>query len=196
MIKSDASQLTRSPRHCTERPAFWAASGTWKPVVLMRPRCKAVVTPRAKQARLASKTVRRSAPVVALWLAASAALFAVDSRRRPAAPKQSAGDTSSSAPRNDAQYLSKLMLQRSFFNHVNPDGLSPVERLSNAGIPWSSLGENIARNHDNLSETEAAFMRSSHRHNILNPAFTHVGVGIVRLTNGALYVTQVFAQEP
>jgi uncharacterized protein YkwD len=188
-------------------------------------------------------------------LAASAALFAVDSRRRPAAPKQSAGDTSSSAPRNDGQYLSKLrangfdnrqakrpiellerrmleminqdrlaspidvhrpvtllrwdeklaqiarahcedMLQRSFFNHVNPDGLSPVERLSNAGIAWSSLGENIARNHDNLSETEAAFMRSSHRHNILNPAFTHVGVGIVRLTNGALYVTQLFVQEP
>jgi uncharacterized protein YkwD len=94
-----------------------------------------------------------------------------------------------------ARAHSEDMVQRNFFSHVNPDGQSPVERLQDAGVLSSSVGENISKNHFGVADTEAAFMRNVHRHNILNPQFSHVGIGIVRLPNGSLYVTQVFAEE-
>jgi uncharacterized protein YkwD len=36
----------------------------------------------------------------------------------------------------------------------------------------------------------------NHRANILNPDFTHVGVGILRGPDGMFYITQEFVQKP
>jgi uncharacterized protein YkwD len=71
-------------------------------------------------------------------------------------------------------------------------------RLSKAGIQWVSMGENIAMD-QSVAQAEAALMnepkfRENHRANILNPAFTNVGVGIARGPDGTLYITQDFVQ--
>lgn len=92
------------------------------------------------------------------------------------------------------------MAQRGYFNHVSPDGSTPDVRVTRAGIAWQGMGENIAEYGD-VTRAEAAFMNEprfehNHRHNILNPKFTHVGVGIVRGADGMFYITQEFAQEP
>lgn len=92
------------------------------------------------------------------------------------------------------------MAQRGYFSHVSPDGLTPDARVTRAGIAWQGMGENIAEYGD-VTRAEAAFMNEprfehNHRHNILNPKFTHVGVGIVRGADGMFYITQEFAQEP
>lgn len=36
------------------------------------------------------------------------------------------------------------MIARDFFDHTNPDGKDPGERLTDIGYSWSTCGENIA----------------------------------------------------
>lgn len=71
------------------------------------------------------------------------------------------------------------MIKRSFFNHNNPDGKTPFDRIKAAGITYRTAGENIA----GASTTQTAhtnLMNSpGHRANILNASFTEVGIGIV-----------------
>ncbi len=58
---------------------------------------------------------------------------------------------------------------------------------------WMAWGENIAWNSD-VNNAHTALMNSAgHRANILNPNFTHVGIGI-HVENGRFYITQVFAR--
>jgi uncharacterized protein YkwD len=79
------------------------------------------------------------------------------------------------------------------------DGSQPSNRVSAAGVQWRSTGENIAKCRD-VAEAEALFMdeprfRQNHRGNILNPEYTHIGIGIARGPDGTLYITQEFVQE-
>jgi uncharacterized protein YkwD len=84
------------------------------------------------------------------------------------------------------------MAVRGFFSHTNPDGLGPSERISAAGIPWSALGENIAQGQGTPTHVMSSWMGSSgHRANILNPTFTHLGVG-VRTGSSGPWWTQNF----
>ncbi|MGH9407316.1 MAG: CAP domain-containing protein [Terriglobia bacterium] len=94
---------------------------------------------------------------------------------------------------------SRDMAARHYFSHIDPNGNSPVERVTKAGVPWRALGENIAKNFS-ISGAEEAFMNEprfqrNHRANILNPGFNCVGIGVVKTTDGMVYVTQEFAQE-
>lgn len=87
-----------------------------------------------------------------------------------------------------AQTHSEDMSTRSFFNHENPDGLDPFDRLAAAGIPYSFAAENIAVGQTTAKQVMDDWMKSSgHRANILNPKFGRLGVGA---TNGRW--TQVF----
>lgn len=95
---------------------------------------------------------------------------------------------------------SEDMAARHYFSHIDPNGQSPVERFYYAGIRWTSMGENIAKD-PTVVRAEEAFMseprfQPNHRANILSPKFNHVGIGIVRGPDGLLYVTQDFAKEP
>jgi len=97
-----------------------------------------------------------------------------------------------------ARQHSQEMAANRFFSHSGTDGSSPDARLSRAGIKWRATGENIAK-FDDVPGAEAAFMNEpkfqpNHRGNILNPDYTHVGVGIARGESGILYITQEFAQ--
>ena len=57
---------------------------------------------------------------------------------------------------------------------------------------WQKLGENVGTG-DTAQQIHDAFMNSpAHRANILDPDFTHVGIGVVRGGDGRIWVTEVF----
>lgn len=96
-----------------------------------------------------------------------------------------------------ARAHSRKMLQQKFFAHVDPDGTTLSTRLNEAGVPWQFAGENIAI-YGTVQGAQAAFMnephfQQNHRANILNANFTDVGIGIVKGSDGSLYITEDFA---
>jgi uncharacterized protein YkwD len=99
-----------------------------------------------------------------------------------------------------ARQHSEEMARNGYFSHQGLDGSLPYTRVSRAGIQWRATGENIAKFPD-VQSAQAGFMdeprfQHNHRGNILNPAYTHVGVGIARGADGLLYITQEFATLP
>ncbi|WP_216858007.1 CAP domain-containing protein [Actinomadura verrucosospora] len=90
-----------------------------------------------------------------------------------------------------AQAFSSDMRARNFFDHTDPDGKDPGDRITAAGYRWSSYGENIAKGQATPASVMDAWMHSSgHRANILNCGFKEIGVGVV--LSGGPYWTQDF----
>ena len=58
---------------------------------------------------------------------------------------------------------------------------------------WKMLGENVGVGSNTAMITRALENSPAHRTNMVNPAFTHVGVGVVE-AGGQVWVTQVFKQ--
>jgi uncharacterized protein YkwD len=77
-----------------------------------------------------------------------------------------------------AEKFSDDMAARGFFDHTDPDGLSPWDRAAKAGVTGLG-GENIARGQADPAAVVEAWMNSpGHRANILNPDFKTLGVGV------------------
>ena len=95
---------------------------------------------------------------------------------------------------NVARMHSRDMYDRSFFNHTNPDGLSPFDRMKNYGISYKAAAENIAVGQSTPEQVVSSWMNSDgHRKNILNPSYNKIGIGYYN--SGAGYVhywTQCF----
>lgn len=87
------------------------------------------------------------------------------------------------------------MKANNYFDHTSPTYGSPWAMMQQVGLTVGWAGENIAGN-SSVSGAMAALMQSpGHRANILDPRFTHVGVGIAYgSAYGNLYV-QEFLQE-
>jgi uncharacterized protein YkwD len=68
---------------------------------------------------------------------------------------------------------------RDFFDHINPDGETPWDRMGQAGYgDYSNAGENIAAGSPDAAGTMDQWMTSDgHCSNIMNPDFEHIGVG-------------------
>lgn len=84
-----------------------------------------------------------------------------------------------------------------FFDHENPEGHGPADRLTLNGVSWTLAGENIAAGQPSA---EAAFtdwlMSPGHRANIERPGFRRIGVGYQPGVTGdpyGHYWTQLFA---
>ncbi|MGW7412241.1 sigma-70 family RNA polymerase sigma factor [Streptomyces sp. NPDC054863] len=91
-----------------------------------------------------------------------------------------------------AQRHSEDMVARGFFDHSNPDGEGPGERVTAAGYKWSTYGENIAYGQSTPAAVMETWMNSpGHRANILNCSFKEVGIGIKDSARG-IHWTQVF----
>lgn len=87
------------------------------------------------------------------------------------------------------------MINRNYFSHTNPEGQSPFDRMTKAGISYSYAGENIAIN-SNVTTAEQAFMNSpGHRANILNTNYTDVGIGVRLDASGSAHVVQEFISK-
>ena len=89
-----------------------------------------------------------------------------------------------------AEAHSKDMVARDFFSHTNPDGDSPWDRLSDAGISFSLAAENIAWGYTSAEAVLSGWLGSpGHRANIENCALTHHGVGLADWHWTHLFVT-------
>jgi uncharacterized protein YkwD len=80
---------------------------------------------------------------------------------------------------------------------ATPETRTLTDRLVRAGVPYASVGENLAfeRGFDDPVDTVVDGWLASppHRANLLNPDFDRVGYGSARDASGARYVVQVFA---
>lgn len=91
-----------------------------------------------------------------------------------------------------AERYAQDMINRNYFSHYNPEGQSPFDRMTAAGIQYGYAGENIAIDYS-VAGAESAFMNSQgHRDNILSANYNQVGIGIAYSSNGSLYEVQDF----
>ena len=94
-----------------------------------------------------------------------------------------------------ARLHSSDMLEHNYFSHKNASGCNSTCRMTESGYAWEKMGENIhMMSGYNYSVEESAkkivrdWMNSpSHRANLLNPKFTHVGLGVAQ--KGDTYYT-------
>ncbi|CAG5092413.1 Copper amine oxidase domain-containing protein [Thermobacillus xylanilyticus] len=79
-----------------------------------------------------------------------------------------------------ARLHSEDMAERGYFDHVNPDGENPWDRMAAAGIgDYRAYGENIAAGYRNAFEAHIGWVNSSgHRKNLLHEGFEALGVGV------------------
>jgi uncharacterized YkwD family protein/spore coat assembly protein SafA len=92
-----------------------------------------------------------------------------------------------------ARHKSQDMRDKHYFSHTSPTYGSPFEMLKAYNISYRSAGENIAMGQQTPQEVVKAWMNSEgHRKNILNPNFTHIGVGYAKGGTGRFYWTQMF----
>ena len=95
-----------------------------------------------------------------------------------------------------ARLHSRDMRDQDFFAHVSPGAGHLADRADRAQLRYRRLGENIAVGVD-VRAAEKALLRSpGHRMNLLDPDFTHIGIGVAFQTDAAgqtrIYVTQDF----
>ncbi|GAA3205322.1 sigma-70 family RNA polymerase sigma factor [Actinocorallia longicatena] len=92
-----------------------------------------------------------------------------------------------------AQAHSAEMARRREMTHTGANGSSPGDRISAQGYRWGAWSENVAVGAPAPSGVMTMWMNSpGHRANILNCAYTQVGVGIAS-GDGKLWWTQNFA---
>lgn len=78
-----------------------------------------------------------------------------------------------------AEAHSRDMVARDYFSHTTPDGASPWDRLSRAGISYRLAAENIAWGYTSAEAVLSGWLGSAgHRANIENCALTHHGIGL------------------
>lgn len=89
-----------------------------------------------------------------------------------------------------ARDKSEDMNSNDYFDHNSPTYGSPFDMMDDYDIDRSTAGENIAHGQKSAEEVVDGWMNSEgHRENILNPDFTHIGVGYEENGN---YWTQEF----
>lgn len=82
---------------------------------------------------------------------------------------------------------------QSYFSHTRPDGRSCFTAITDMGIKYRAVGENIAYGQRDPAEVMNAWMNSSgHRANILSENYDYIGIGVTS-RNGVYYWSQFFA---
>ena len=89
-----------------------------------------------------------------------------------------------------ARYKSQDMVDHRYFSHTSPTYGTPFQMIRSFGLSFRTAGENIAYGQRTPQAMVNAWMNSSgHRANILNAAYTQIGVGYVAAGH---YWTQMF----
>ncbi len=92
---------------------------------------------------------------------------------------------------------SRDMGDHNFFSHTGSDGLSPGDRVRNAGYDWSTVGENIAAGQPSIDAVMSSWLSSAgHCANIMRSSYTEFGAAsyVVNGSDYPIYWTQVFAR--
>lgn len=91
---------------------------------------------------------------------------------------------------------SEAMRAEDFFDHRDPGGRGPGDRLKAAGIRYRKVAENLEFNHraDDPAAVAAGHWMASpgHRKNLLGESFVRTGVGIAVAEDGGVWITQLF----
>ena len=94
-----------------------------------------------------------------------------------------------------ARLKSQDMVDLNYFSHQSPTYGSPFDMMRNAGISYVRAGENLAGS-ATVERAHTSLMNSpGHRANILNPHYTHVGIGVVDGSRYGKIFTQMFIQK-
>jgi hypothetical protein len=83
---------------------------------------------------------------------------------------------------DQSAYLkAKDILEKNYFSHFSPDGISPWYWFKIAGYDYQFAGENLAIGFLDSKEVHEAWMKSPlHRQNILNPNYKEVGIAVLK----------------
>jgi uncharacterized protein YkwD len=100
-----------------------------------------------------------------------------------------------------ARDQSERMLVLQFFGHQDPEYGPLTTRMALHGIQWSRCGENLFKEKGiddpvPIAVVSWRYSTTGHYQTLLQPAFTHTGVGIAVTPDGSFYVTQVFLTPP
>jgi uncharacterized protein YkwD len=92
-----------------------------------------------------------------------------------------------------ARAHARAMLQKGFFDHTDPQGRGPADRVARVSTRnWVAVAENIAAGFPNASSTCARWNKA-HLDNILRRSYTHIGAGYAQGKRGyGRYYVQVF----
>lgn len=93
---------------------------------------------------------------------------------------------------------SEDMAARDYFDHDDPEGRGPGDRIAASGYKPRTWGENIAAGYRSAEAVVEGWMNSAgHRRNILNCDFAELGVGYATnpATDNWPYWTQVFGTQ-
>jgi uncharacterized protein YkwD len=97
-----------------------------------------------------------------------------------------------------ARDYSRRMAEERFFSHVDPEGRTVKQRIEQARISWSMVGENLAYAKGSINPVAASmggWMDSpGHRGNILDPDFRLTAIGVWISSNGTVYFTEIFVK--
>lgn len=97
---------------------------------------------------------------------------------------------------NVARIKAQDMIDNNYFSHNSPKYGSPFDMMKSFGIKYVYAGENIAGN-QSVTGAENALMNSpEHRKNILNPNYTHIGIGIKKGGPYGNMFSQMFISKP
>lgn len=100
---------------------------------------------------------------------------------------------------DQAVQQSTNMMERGFFSHLDPVRGVLSARLNASGIRWVRCGENLFRERGLDDPPQAAvegWMTSpGHRAAILDPLFTHSGVGIAVSPDTEYFITEIFTRR-
>jgi uncharacterized protein YkwD len=79
-----------------------------------------------------------------------------------------------------AEFYACRLVEGGFFAHDDPyDGSTVDSRAADFGYPFIKIGENLAAGQASARESLADWLKSpSHRANLLDPAFTQIGIAV------------------
>ncbi|MFB7305579.1 CAP domain-containing protein [Streptomyces sp. NPDC056192] len=181
---SEKAERTKQAERTEESAAPSAADRTGAAPATKTPTAKAPTTPTTSAA---APTHQASPP--AAGTSAQAAVLALVNEER--AKVGCSPVTASASLASLAQDFSDDMAARGFFSHTDPDGQTPWDRATKAGVTGLG-GENIARGQADAQAVMASWMNSEgHRANILNCDYKTLGVG-VHYGSGGPWWTQDF----
>lgn len=96
---------------------------------------------------------------------------------------------------NAAAGHSTDMAVKNYFSHTSLDGLSPGQRITNAGYNWGTYGENIAMGQSTIAGVMDSWIKSEgHCANIMSSRVTEVAVACVKNSSGRNYWTMDLAR--
>ena len=92
-----------------------------------------------------------------------------------------------------ARMKAEDMAKNGYFSHTSPTYGSAFDMMKRYSVSYRTAGENIAKGQKTPEAVMKGWMNSSgHRANILNSAYTHIGVGYAKDSKGTIYWVQIF----